>query len=533
MKIKLLKNYLNIPSEFLQNGTYSDDYKIIHAKRCNELENILEALLNEGYIQEFIYDSVNRVYNCKYFNGVIFSIITDDFCETDNSSNDNENINVMSEAKSNKDYSGYSAVILNTFEETSYRTKFYEDFVAEWKKNGMSVDYDDYVTVDDLRTKLFNKDLIALCGHGTIDHSNPTFCLEDENLTKENMLKYTNDISTERIISTFYADGRNSYGVTGYFFSYYYGSNGLSGSFVFSESCKFMGDKETGINTEFADAILDCSAASVIGFHNSVMADYSRKLMLAYFENILSGYTSESAFQSAKEKYGYDDYEYREPSFLEYLFDRDAFEKMGDTAFPILRGAKNAAISKEFKNGNFEIPLQILSSIPLYWKNEGDVRVLNKLGNISAYGKYMAFLSTGIGSKSGVNLSGTQGSTMSQLVRNIDKTTLEFTYDIVSEEPMEYVGSIYDDKFEVQILDSKDNILYSEIIESVNNSTWYSAADIDFDGGDNTAYHTKWKTKSIDISDYQNQLIKIKFLVYDVGDSIYDTAALIDNIKLS
>lgn len=528
---KTPESLLNIPSEFLQNGTYSDDYKILHEKRCNELEIVLESLLNDGYIQEFTFDTKNRVYNCKYSNGVIFAIITDDFCENNNY--DNEDMKLLSGTNIFKDYSGYSAVILNTFEDTSYRTKFYEKFVAEWEANGMDVDYDDYVTVDDLKTKLFDKDLIALSGHGTILDSHSTFCLEDENLTKDNLQKYANDILTERVINTLYADGRNSLGVTGYFFSNYYGNNGLSESFVFSESCMFMGDNETGINTEFADALLDCSAAAVIGFHNSVMADYSRKLMLSYFENLLSGNTVGNSFQSAKEKHGYDDYKYREPSFLEYLLDKDTFEKMGATAYPVLRGNREATINKEFRNGDFEIPLQQFFSIPFYWKYEGDVRVLNKLGNIKAYGKHMAFLSTGIGCKSGVSLSGTQGSTMSQIIRNIDKTTLEFTYDIISEEPMEYVGSKYDDKFEIQILDSKDNILYSEIIESVNSTNWYLISGINFDGGDNTVYHTHWKTKSIDISDYQNQIIKIKFLVYDVGDSAYDTAALIDNVKLS
>lgn len=52
-----------------------------------------------------------------------------------------------------------------------------------------------------------------------------------------------------------------------------------------------------------------------------------------------------------------------------------------------------------------------------------------------------------------------------------------------------------------------------------------------FDGGDDTVYQTNWKTKTIDISSYQSQFIKIKFLVYDVGDSAYDTAVVIDDIS--
>ncbi|MDE6208051.1 MAG: hypothetical protein K2M73_00010 [Lachnospiraceae bacterium] len=474
------------------------------------LEEVLESLLNEGYIKEFEYDNINRVYNCKYSNGVMFAIIIDDFLETN--TYNNENMNILYEAEAYKDYSGYSAVILNAFEDTPYRTEFYEDFVDEWKNSGMDVDYDDFVTIYDLKTKLYNRDLIALSGHGTIVASHPVFCLQDESATKDNNKIYANDIQAGRIIPVTYSNGIKSYVITGKFFSYYYGDSGLSESFVFAESCMFMGNSENGINTEFADAFLDCSAEAVIGFVNSVLAGYSRNLMLSYFESILSGNTVEDAFYYAREAYGYDD---------------------GNTAYPILSGNREATIDRGLRNGDFEASGQKNMFPPLYWKCEGDVRVQDKLGDIKAYGNYMAFLSTGIGSKSGVSLSGTQGSTMSQMVKNIDNTKLEFTYNVVSEEPMEYVGSQFDDKFEIQILDSHDNILYSEVVESVNTSIWYPISGIDFDGGDHTTYHTQWKTKSIDISEYQNELIKIKFMVYDVGDSIYDTAVIIDNINIS
>ena len=38
---------------------------------------------------------------------------------------------------------------------------------------------------------------------------------------------------------------------------------------------------------------------------------------------------------------------------------------------------------------------------------------------------------------------------------------------------------------------------------------------------------------SYDISKYVGQNITIKFIIHDVGDSIYDTAALIDTVVLS
>ena len=54
-----------------------------------------------------------------------------------------------------------------------------------------------------------------------------------------------------------------------------------------------------------------------------------------------------------------------------------------------------------------------------------------------------------------------------------------------------------------------------------------------FNGGDETTYHTGWKTFSIDLSDIPAGLeYKIIFEVGDIGDSAYDSAALIDNVVI-
>lgn len=45
-------------------------------------------------------------------------------------------------------------------------------------------------------------------------------------------------------------------------------------------------------------------------------------------------------------------------------------------------------------------------------------------------------------------------------------------------------------------------------------------------------YHTGWKFVEFDVSQFQNKTVTLRFIVYDVGDSIYDTATLIDNVTL-
>lgn len=517
------EEYLQVPHEFLQNNV-DFDYCALYEERCAAITEILSILQIDGKINNYYYDEENKIFACEYSNGIPFLIIPTDLLETVTYEDD---LFLLPETE----YDGYNAVILNSFENNDFRTHFYEEFTEEWIDKGMVVDYDDEVTVADLMTKLSNNDIICLSGHGLINNGRSAFCLIDEAVTPTTISTYTLDIAATRIEPVTYSDGTSSYIIYDTFINHHYGSGGLSGAFVFSESCTFMGSHDNiGYDDTFANAFINSSAESVIGFENSVMAVYSRELMLCYFEELLNGKSVNEAFESAKNEYGYNDYEYRKPSFLEYLFDRDAFDKMGATAYPHMVGNGDAVLTKELKNGNWESYEQVLTSTPCEWEYSGDARVLTKLGDIAPYNSRMAFLSTGIGSNSGVSMSGSQGSTLFQTIRNTNKTSLEFSYDFISEEPMAYVGSRYDDKFEVQILDTNDNILHSEILETINTSKWYSVSGVDFDGGDSTVYHTNWETTSIDISPYQNQTIIIKFLVYDVGDSAYDSAVVLDNI---
>ena len=511
------EEYLQVPYEYLQNNV-DFDYCALFEERCMALNEILSILQNEGKINSYYYDGKNKIFDCAYNNGIPFFIIPTDLLEAATYEDD---FILNPDAK----YDGYNAVILNTFEDDFFRTPFYEKLVDKWTDEGMNITYDDDVTVSDMTTMLSNQDIIALCGHGTIYNGNSVFCLSDENITTKKNTEYNLDIITGRVGQGYYSDGTDSYVIGDAFINHYYGSGGLAGSFVFSESCEFMGSKDNiGYDDTFANAFINCSAEAVVGFENSVNANYSRNFMVYYLEELLDGENATNSFLNAKAEYGENDESYKIPDFLEFLFGEQV------TAYPHLLGNGDSVITKELKNGNWESYEQVLTSTPCEWEYTGDARVLTKLGDIIPYNSRMAFLSTGIGSNSGVSMSGSQGSTLFQIIRNTNKTSLEFSYDFISEEPMEYVGSRFDDKFEIQILDTNDNVLHSEVLEAINTSKWYSVSGINFDGGDSTVYHTNWQTASIDISPYQNQTIKIMFLVYDVGDSAYDSAVVLDDI---
>jgi hypothetical protein len=239
--------------------------------------------------------------------------------------------------------------------------------------------------------------------------------------------------------------------------------------------------------------------------------------MATYVEAMIAGYTTKAAFDYAMTVCGKND----------NFADRNSY---GSVAYPILCGNENATlISNNLENASFEDPIAFKG-----WNIAGDVRLLTGLGVLSPTHKSkMAILTTGVGSGTSGYQGATEGSVLSQSFKiGAGQTILSFDYDVVSEEPHEYVGSKYDDKFYAELVFENGKVIRL-VEESVNKSVWTKVSGINFEGGDSTVYHTTWKTFTFDLSQYQNQRATIRFVVCDVGDSAYDTAALIDNVKLN
>ena len=418
------------------------------------------------------------------------------------------------------------ALILWSFDQAwdtpSYRRPFYAAAESDWESNGLDVTVNYNSTVEDYKN-LKGYDVIVFSGHGAYDtykagifgisKTTVSSLLLHEKSTWYKNSTYSADLKAFRIGKTS-VQGGTMYAILPNFFTYYYSTGDLDGSFVFAENCEFYGKSGTENNT-MANAIRSTSAESVIGFHNSVMADYSRDFMKDYVDNLIEGSTTKEAYDAAIANQGANDY-------------FTGREQYGPTAYPIFTGSENSSlINAEIKNGDFEE-----ASTPVEWNQVGDTRVVNKLGSIVPYkNQRMAILTTGIGSAEEDYLSGTEGSVLSQIVKIPENiTSLVFSYDFVSEEPIEYVGSIYNDTFAVQVI--SESGVETILTDDVNTATWYEISGIDFDGGDSTTYHTNWKYIECDLSKYAGQVVNIRFMVYDVGDSIYDSAVLLDTVSL-
>ena len=123
---------------------------------------------------------------------------------------------------------------------------------------------------------------------------------------------------------------------------------------------------------------------------------------------------------------------------------------------------------------------------------------------------------------------------ISQVFKVESENTLEIKWNFLSEEFMEYVGSRYQDYLSISIIDdggTEENILYLAVDDfAAKYELSYVSPKIVFDQGG--VYMTGWKTSTFDISKYQGKTITLVIESGDVGDSIYDSATLLDEIRV-
>ena len=421
-----------------------------------------------------------------------------------------------------------NAVILYAFDDTvsSSRYSHYLAMAEEWGQQGLNTYVNTSVTIQDLKA-LAEYQAVVFSMHGVYHPENEkvgaALCLMEE-VTEEKNALYSADLKKHNLATVTLENGKTCYWVYASFFEDHYGANALQNTFIFSEACSFLGEGSQ-TDTAMADALEKAGAAAVIGFHNPVHTEYSRKLLAEYMNQLLAGETAYTAMAAARKLHGQDDSAYTGEK-------NNPFASIGAAISNAVMSGNiySQLVRSGIDNGSFEE-----SASPSGWKTTGDVRVLTRLSSLQPQsGSRMAILTTGIGSAESSYLEGTEGSTLSQqLILPLDSATIQFKYDVVSEEPMEYVGSQYDDKFILRLLGVGGKVLEERTLETINQSKWYAISGIDFDGGDETTYHTQWRTVKLDVSAYRGQLVTLQFVVYDVGDSLWDTAALIDEVQLT
>lgn len=236
-----------------------------------------------------------------------------------------------------------------------------EKLIGEFRDQGSECEFDDEVTVEDLKTSLSGNDYVVINTHGSMigygygfanESSNkvPVICL-DEEITDTNRADYAADISEQRIAKVTVIDEdapggtANKYWVMPSFFTKYYGDNGLEGTYVHMGCCYGFGgsrDENGGEDRAMADAFLSCGARAVTGYFNSVFTYYDYCMLSDIMSGLLGGQTLQEAVVVACLEHGGDDRDFAndqgwlDPSYAHYDKVVEKFEE--GSAYLIIAG---------------------------------------------------------------------------------------------------------------------------------------------------------------------------------------------------
>ncbi len=286
------------------------------------------------------------------------------------------------------------------------------------------------------------------------------------------------------------------------FFEHYVGT--LPRSIVLLSACR------STYNNSLADVFLGKGAGAVFGFTDYVSSTYAQNTTKQIYTRLLENDdTVLDAFNSAVTQFGTNDAD-ADPAYLTLAGNNDLKRHSG--------GLANAG----FEDGTLTP-----------WQTNGDGRLIGQLGSFTpTEGSFMGVVSTGLGYT-------TDSGTLSQnfCLQNQPSQVLQFAWNYSSEEFKEYCDSVYQDTFTVQMCEIDPateaelscNVLLHQTVDSLCSMVF--GVGFSFDQGG--VYSTGWLNATLPVPDsLAGKSTKIKFSAGDVGDSIYDTAVLIDDIRV-
>ncbi len=182
-------------------------------------------------------------------------------------------------------------------------------------------------------------------------------------------------------------------------------------------------------------------------------------------------------------------------------------------------------------NGDFEL------GTLFGWTKDGDGRTISQLASLKPTGgSYMGIISTGLG------FTTSTGKIVQTFPIKQGQSTLTVKWNFLSEEFLEYIGSQFQDYFEIAIKPAggTEVVLLRKTIDAL--ATDFGATDstagtlvkvspgIVFDRGG--VYMTDWQTTQLSVTPYAGKRVTLTLRAGDVGDSKFDTAILLDDISV-
>jgi len=275
----------------------------------------------------------------------------------------------------------------------------------------------------------------------------------------------------------------------------------------FKKSLVFIDACHSFENTDMRDIFFRRGAVAFMGWNNSVLISYTRDFSKKFYESLSTGKSVNESIIVAKASVGINDGQKDNPADIHVAFNNGISDlKITDLSL---------------KNGYFE------SDSISPWQQSGDARVISTLGQyLPIDGKSMGILSTGLGYTT------TSGAISQKTLVQNTNSTLKFSWNYMSEEFKQYCGSSYQDYFKVTACkkDGTCDTLLNKKVDDFCSSVVQS--NVVLNNGKPAVWATGWQSQIIDISGYRGKVITFKFEASDIGDSAYDTAVLLDGIKI-
>lgn len=302
--------------------------------KANSVIEVLNTMVDEGLVVEdsIYYDEIDRIVYYKYNTDAlgVVSLEQNEEWNTDSSHDKRQRAdsnmystpttisnqtNTEIVTASNEESNERNVLILNGFENSSYRRDYYTNLESEWDSLGLNTTVDVDVTVEDMKSlNESDWDVVVFAMHGSKyrvesgSNKQPVLCI-NENATDDTDDAYDYELTQSHTIIKHTGGGNNSYWIVPQFFTDTYSSTDLDGMMFFSETCMFYGCdcQSTTPDYVMANAIIGRSAEVVIGYHNSVGADYSRNVMKIVIEETFNGETINESLNIATSSEGDND----------------------------------------------------------------------------------------------------------------------------------------------------------------------------------------------------------------------------------
>jgi len=293
----------------------------------------------------------------------------------------------------------------------------------------------------------------------------------------------------------------------------------------YPDSLVYIGACRSTFNSTMADAFTGNGAKTFVGYSEYVDGSFATNVGTTFFTRWIQD--PNDGFVTTGESFT--------PGQCDTSTPPACFTMAGSTTL-------KAPAADQLKDGGFE-----LGSLGA-WSASGDGRVVPQLGEFTpTEGAFMGLISTGLG------FTTTSGSIEQKVCLPANAQRLEFAWNFNSEEFVEWCGSQFQDTFRVDIITptGTQNLFLRRIDDlcsivgpstlkfDQSSGACTPTTNVGFgtEGNDCKVWTTGWGSASVDISGIagatQGKAVTIRFSATDVGDSIFDSAILLDQVNIT